>query len=310
VSSGPRVVAIGGGHGLAKALTALRRLDVRPTAVVTVADDGGSTGRLRRDLDIIAIGDIRMALLALATEEPLAALLAHRFVRGELAGHALGNLALVALAEQASGDFVTALDRAAGLLACAGRVLPATTTPVQLKARVAGEEVDGQVQVATATAPIEAVWLEPADPPGCRAAVEAIETADLVLLGPGSLFTSVVATLLVPQIGAAVTGTSARVAAVLNICTQPGETTGFSATAHIDGLVAHLPDLVLDAVVLHDGPPGAGDGDPIAPELDHAAVRDVVTGDVLARDEHGCPAWGHDPDRLAEVLRPLVHGPA
>jgi uncharacterized cofD-like protein len=300
-----RVVAVGGGHGLAKALAALRLLDVEPTAVVTVADDGGSSGRLRRDLAIIAPGDLRMALLTLARNRDLAGVLGHRFGRGELQGHALGNLLLVALAERAEGDFVAALDAAAELLDCAGRVLPCTTVPVQMKARVHGQQVDGQVSVARAEGPIEAVWLEPGDPAACKEAVEAIETADVVLLGPGSLFTSVIATLLVPGIGRAVADSAARVVAMLNLTTQPGETTGFDAVAHVDSLIAHLPSLHLDAVLLHDGPVGIGEGDPIRPDLEHAAVGEVVRADLLTRDD-GEPSWGHDPGRLAAALGPLL----
>jgi uncharacterized cofD-like protein len=300
------VVAVGGGHGLANALEALQRLDVEPTAVVTVADDGGSSGRLRRDLGIIPPGDLRMALLTLARDRGLADVLGHRFVRGELEGHALGNLLLVALAERADGDFVAALDAAAGLLDCAGRVLPATTTPVQLKARVHGQEVDGQVRVAQAEGPIECVWIEPGRPAGCREAVAAIEAAELVLLGPGSLFTSVVAALLVPTIGEAVVASRAPVVAILNLSTQPGETTGFTCDAHIDALVAHLPELQLDAVVVHEGPPGIGEGEPIVPDLQHAAVSEVVRADLLRRDPDGAPGWGHDPDRLAAALRPIL----
>lgn len=300
------VVAIGGGHGLARALAALRLLDVEPTAIVTVADDGGSSGRLRRDLDIIAPGDLRMALLTLARTRGLADALGHRFAQGELAGHALGNLLLVALAERADGDFVAALDEAGRLLDCAGRVLPATTTPVQLKARVAGGQLDGQVRVGTAASPIEAVWLEPGDPPACPEAVAAIEAADVLLLGPGSLFTSVVAALLVPEIGSAVAAARATVIQVLNITTQPGETTGFDRPAHVDALIAHVPDLVVDVAIVHDGPTGLGDGEPIGGTLQHPAVRSVVTADLLTRTDDGRPAWGHDPARLAAALRPVL----
>jgi uncharacterized cofD-like protein len=299
---GAKVVAIGGGHGLSRALAALRLLDVEPTAVVTVADDGGSTGRLRRDLGIIAPGDLRMALLTLARDAELAAVMGHRFARGELEGHPLGNLLLVALAERADGDFVAGLDAAARLLDCAGRVLPATTTPVELHARVAGAQLDGQVRVASAASPIEVVWLAPHDPPGCKEAVAAIADADLVVLGPGSLFTSVIATLLVPDIGAAVVATPAPVVAVLNITAQPGETTGYRCAAHVDALVAHVPGLTLDAAIVHDGPDGVGEGSSIGADLDHGAVDRVIRADLLSRDADGRPRWGHDPQRLAAAI--------
>jgi uncharacterized cofD-like protein len=305
---GPNVAAVGGGHGLARALGALRRLDVRPTAVVTVADDGGSSGRLRRELGVIPPGDLRMALLTLARHDDLAGALGHRFQAGGLDGHALGNLLLVALAEQSDGDFVAALDRAARLLDCAGRVLPATCDSVQLKASVAGEEVGGQVRVATATGRVERVWLEPERPRACPAAVDALAGADVVVLGPGSLFTSVIATLLVPGLPEALTGGSARVVYVANLLTQPGETSGLTLADHVDALVAHVPGLELDAVVAHDGPVGAtGDGaQPLGHSLTHPRVRRVVAADVAARTPDGAVAWGHDPTRLAAALRPLL----
>lgn len=298
------VVAIGGGHGLARALAALRLLEVEPTAVVTAADDGGSSGRLRRDLGIIAPGDLRMALLALARNPDLASAMAHRFGRGELQGHALGNLVLVALAERAGGDFVAALDHAAALLDCAGRVLPSTTEAVQLKAIVAGEQVEGQVSVATAHGRIERVWLEPERPAPCDAAATAIASADVVVLGPGSLFTSVLAALLVPDIGRAVVDTSAAVVQILNIHTQPGETTGFDAAAHVTALAEHVPGLVPDVVVAHDGPVAAGAA--VGADLARAAVTRVVTGDLVGRDPDGRPTWGHDPGRLASALAGLL----
>ncbi|HUH06437.1 MAG TPA: gluconeogenesis factor YvcK family protein [Egibacteraceae bacterium] len=300
--SAPSVVALGGGHGLARALSALRLLGASPTAVVTVADDGGSSGRLRRDLGIIAPGDLRMALLALARDDAFADALAHRFASGDLAGHALGNLLLVALAERRGGDFVAALDEAGRLLRCAGRVLPATTSPVQLHARIAGAEVEGQVRVMTSEGPIEQVWLSPRDAAACGPAIEAIDGAELIMLGPGSLFTSVLATLLAPGIADAVMRSAATVVYVANISTQPIETAGFDARAHVAALVHHLPGLTLDAVVLHDGPPAPGPGAPIGTELEHPAVRSVVTADLLARDDDDRPASGHDPLRLAGAV--------
>lgn len=294
-----RVVAMGGGHGLARGLEALTRLELAPTAVVTVADDGGSTGRLRRELDIIAPGDLRKALIALARNRPLADVLTHRFARGWLEGHPLGNLLLVALAEQEGGDFVRALERAAGLLDCAGRVLPATVEQVQLKARVAGTQVDGQARVARSGGRIERVWLEPGDPVATEEAVAAVEAADLVVLGPGSLFTSVIATLLVPALADALAATAARVVHVVNIRTQPGETSGLDASTHVEEILAHVPRLRLDAVVVHDGP--VGDGGAVTGEVREDLVPLVVRADVVARRD-GRPGWEHDPARLARAL--------
>ena len=181
--SGPgaatRAVAIGGGHGLSRTLAALTRVVDDVTAIVTVADDGGSSGRLRRDLDVLPPGDLRMALAALARDRDLAALLQYRFRQGELAGHSLGNLILIALTDLAGADPLRALDRVARTLDIPGRVLPCTTAPMTLRARTPDGEVTGQVAVA-ATPRLERVWLDPADLPATPAALEAVEGADLI----------------------------------------------------------------------------------------------------------------------------------
>jgi uncharacterized cofD-like protein len=303
-----RVAAVGGGHGLSRALAALRALDLAPTAVVTVADDGGSSGRLRRELGIIPPGDLRMALLTLARNRPLAEAFAHRFERGQLEGHALGNLLLVALAERTAGDFVAALEAAGDLLHAAGRVLPATAASVQLKAWVGGEEVGGQAAVARARGRIERVWLEPEAPPACGAAVDALRAADVIVLGPGSLFTSIIAALLVPDIAAAVADGGARVVYVGNVLTQPGETSGLDARAHVAALLANVDGLRLDLVLLHDGPVPPGPGTRLGTDLGDLAVGRVVCGDLVRRDDDGAPCYDHDPQRLADALRPLLAG--
>jgi uncharacterized cofD-like protein len=300
------VVGIGGGHGLARALTALDLLGERPTAVVTVADDGGSSGRLRDDHGVVALGDLRMALFALAEHSDLAQVFQHRFAGGDLEGHALGNLVLLGLLEMADGDIVEALDHAAGLLQCRGRVLPSTPDAVQLHGRIGGRSVGGQVRVATATDRVERVWLEPAEPRACPEAVAAILAADVVVLGPGSLFTSVLAALLVPGIATALTRSAAAVVLVCNLRTQPGETSDFDAAAHVDALVEHVPDLRLDAVLLHDGPTAAGPGRALASELEHSAVRRVVRADLALRLPGGGVGAMHDPRRLADTLGPLL----
>lgn len=302
----PAVVALGGGHGLARALTALRSLGIRPTAVVTVADDGGSSGRLRSELDIIAPGDLRKALLALARNAPLADALAHRFAQGQLAGHALGNLFLVALAERVGGDFVKALDAAATLLDCEGRVLPATTHPVSLEALVAGQQVNGQARVTHARGPVERVWLDPADPPACPEAECAIAEADAVVLAPGSLFTSIAAVLLVPALAAALARTDARVIMVGNVATQAGETDGLDLAAHVGSLLRHVPGVTLDAVLAHDGPCPEG-AQLLGTTLHHPRVRDVRRADLVTRRRDGSVVAVHDSDRLAAALAPLLN---
>jgi uncharacterized cofD-like protein len=301
------VVGVGGGHGLSRALAALRLLDVSPTAIVTVADDGGSSGRLREQHGVIALGDMRRALFTLARDAELATLVNHRFQQGELEGHALGNLILLGLLELCDGDVVTALDRAARLLDCAGRVLPCTVEPVQLRARIGGRDVAGQVRVATAAEPVERVWLAPAQPEACAEAVTALCESDLVVLGPGSLFTSIIAALLVPGIADALAESSATIVVVANLLTQPGETGEFDAKAHLDALIAHVPGIRLDAVVLHDGPQPLGPGRPLGTPVEHPAIGRIIAADLAARRDDGTVVGLHDPPRLAQALRPLLH---
>jgi len=297
-----RIVAIGGGHGLSRVLLACRRLGVAPTAVVTVADDGGSSGRLRRDLGIIALGDLRMALLALARTEPLADVLAHRFERGHLEGHAVGNLILVALTESTGGDVVAALGRAEALLDCAGSVLPSTLEPVNIAAVVAGARVNGQALITRTRGRLESIWLEPHEPPACADAVAAVEAADAVVLGPGSLYTSVIVNLLVPDLRRAVCATDARLVHVANVQAPPGETSHLSLGEHVEQLHAALGRRSLDVVVMHDGPTPDGAGTPLFPADDLDGVAHTITADLLTRDDDGYVGAAHDADRLATAL--------
>jgi uncharacterized cofD-like protein len=301
---GTRAVSIGGGHGAARTLRALPRVVDHVTAVVTVADDGGSSGRLRRDLDVVPPGDLRMALMALARRPELAAIVGYRFPRGELAGHSLGNLVLVALQELSEGDIVVALDRLAALLGVPGRVLPCTPVDITLHASTSAGGVTGQVAVA-ATPRLERVWLEPADPPATEEAVAAIERADLVVLGPGSLYTSLLPNLLVPGIADAVVRTAAPVVFVANLREQPGETEGMTIVDHLDALTAHVPDLDLDVIVAHEGPvPQDASAGPLF--VDVAGLRDrnerILTADLL--DARDC----HDPAVLAAVFDRILRG--
>ena len=294
---GTRAVAIGGGHGLARSLRALRSVVDHITAVVTVADDGGSSGRLRRDLGILPPGDLRMALTALADEAGLAQIVDYRFDRGELAGHSLGNLMLVALEQLSDGDLVVGLDRLAGMLGVPGRVVPCTLVAVTLHATASGSGVTGQVAVA-ATPRLERVWLEPDAPAATPEAVAAIARADLVVLGPGSLYTSLLPNLLVPGIAAAVSATDAPVVYVANLREQAGETEGMSVLDHLDALSEHVPELSVDLLVAHDGPDPAPHGRPLPIDRDRFAgrVKDVVVADLL--DGHD----GHEPAALARVF--------
>jgi uncharacterized cofD-like protein len=300
----PNVVAVGGGHGCARTLRALRRLGVSATAVVSVADDGGSSGRLRRDHQVVALGDLRAALLALAAPEPpgeagdgapgaiLREVLGHRFGGGDLDGHSLGNLVLLARLEARAGDLIAALDDVGRLLGSAGRVLPSTTAGVTLVAETAGGEVRGQAAVA-GTRRIRRVRLEPAEPDAPAEVLAAVAGADLVVLGPGSLFTSLLPNLLVPGLAAALAGASARTVLVANLREQPGETEGMSLRAHVEALAAHVPTLRIDTVLADPdsalGATGWTGGPPVQ------AVR-------LA----GPRGISHDPQLLAGALADLL----
>jgi len=305
-TTGPRVVAFGGGHGLAASLEALRTLTSELTAVVTVADDGGSSGRLREELGVLPPGDLRMAMAALAGGDEWhqlwAQLFQHRFPGGgNLGGHAVGNLVMTALVDLL-GDPVVALDASSRLLGARGRVLPLSTQPLEIVADVIGldpddagaaVEVRGQVAVATTPGQVVRVHLEPAEPHGCADAVDAIGAADWAVLGPGSWFTSVIPHLLVPDIAKAITETSARRLVALNLSPQPGETDGFSPTTHLEVLAAHAPELEIDVVLADETAVISSEG-----ELRDCAralgARLVVRR--IGRDD-GTPR--HDPKRLA-----------
>ena len=261
-ADGPRVVALGGGHGLWASLRALRRITPHLTAIVTVADDGGSSGRLRTELGALPPGDLRMALAALAGEDTWgrtwAQVLQHRFGGdGPLAGHAVGNLLLAGIAE-ATGDPVWALELVGQLLGGTGRVLPASPVPLVVLADILGRDpaapevttrVEGQVAVATTAGSVVALHLQPTNPPACAEAVKAVQEADWVVLGPGSWFTSVLPHLLVPELREALQSSPARRVIALNLAPQPGETEGFSPEAHLEVLARHAPGLVPDVVL-------------------------------------------------------------
>jgi uncharacterized cofD-like protein len=305
--SGTHAVAIGGGHGLARTLQALPRVVDEVTAVVTVADDGGSSGRLRRDLGVLPPGDLRMAVAALARDEDLARLLQYRFDRGELGGHSLGNLVLVAMQDLAEGDVIRALDRLGRFVGVPGRVLPCTTTPVTLHARTPAGPVVGQAAVAS-TPRLREVWLRCDDgsetPQAAPAAVAAIAAADLVVLGPGSLYTSLLPNLLVPGIASAVAATAAPTVLVANLREQPGETEGLTLADHLDALDRHVPGLHVDVLLAHVGDAPHGVGAPLA--ADPGALEGRV-GRLLTRDLFD-GADGHDPEALAVVFDEVLRG--
>ncbi|HEX7105576.1 MAG TPA: uridine diphosphate-N-acetylglucosamine-binding protein YvcK [Acidothermaceae bacterium] len=304
-TAGLKVVALGGGHGLAASLSALRRITSELTAVVTVSDNGGSSGRLRKEFGVLPPGDLRMALAALCGDDPWgrtwAEVVQHRFKsRGALHDHALGNLLIVAINELL-GDEVAALDLVAELLRARGRVLPMSIVPLDIEADVAGLDperprvtrtVRGQVAVATARGDIMGVRLAPPDPPACPQAVAAVLDADWIVLGPGSWFSSVIPHLLVPELAAALVSSPARKLVALNLAPQPGETSNFSPETHLDVLAAHAPGLSIDVVLADEGVVARAD-------TLRSAVADLGGRLVLApvAMDDGTPR--HDPKRLA-----------
>lgn len=288
---GPAVVAVGGGHGLATTLRAARTYAGSLTAVVSVADNGGSTGRLRAAHPRAAPGDLRKCLVALAAQPtPLVRAMEHRFDAGELAGHAFGNLLIAAL-EDTEGDLVEALDEIGGLIGAVGRVLPATTVPVELRALVgSGAEVRGQVEVG-GRADLVRVALDPPDPPACPAALAAVDGADQIVLGPGSLYTSVLAATAVPGLRDAIEDSGAQLVYLCNLRPQAGETAGYTVADHVRALHRHgvRPDLIVyDPAGVPLGPAWSG-----APT---ALARRVARPDGLA----------HDPGLLGAVLAELA----
>lgn len=308
LSRGPRIVALGGGTGLPSVLRGLKNYTANLTAIVTVADDGGSSGRLRGDLGMLPPGDIRNCMIALADTEPLMEqLFQHRFESGELAGHNFGNLFLAAM-EQVVGDFVTGLGESSRVLAVRGTVLPATLDNVTLHALLSdGQVIRGESRIGHASLPIQKVWMDPPDATPLAEAIEAIKGADMIVLGPGSLYTSVLPNLLVTPIADAIRRSKALKVYVANIMTQPGETDHFSLTDHVATLEKHVgPDLI-DVVLVNNEPipeqvreryqqegadPVHSPGDPHLGAILVVAER-LVSVETVIR---------HDPEKLARSL--------
>lgn len=311
-SDEPAVVALGGGHGLAASLAALRRLTSDLTAVVTVADNGGSSGRLREEFGALPPGDLRMALAALCGDDrwgqTWARVLQHRFASdGDMNGHAVGNLLIVALWELLD-DHVAGLDWVGGLLGARGRVLPMALTPLDIAAEVRGLDparpedtsvVRGQVEVATTAGKVLDVRLEPHDPSACPEAVRAILEADWVVLGPGSWYSSVIPHVLVPGQRQALEETEARVLVNLNLVAQQGETEGYTPEDHLAALHRHAPGLRIDTVL--------ADSSSVPDESRlKAAAESLGAQLVLADVALDVSAGQHDPEKLARAYALIV----
>lgn len=303
---GLRVVAMGGGHGLAQGLLAVQDYADVITAVVSVADDGGSSGRLTPGLGIPPPGDLRRALLALSPEPSLwRDLVGHRFEGADIEGHSLGNLILAALTHL-SGDFEEALATLGRLLGARGDVVPASPQPLALEATVDGVGVFGQVNIARSRGTIEDLRVVPTDAVASSAALRALAAADQIVIGPGSLFTSLVAVLKVPGIVDAVNASPAAVVYVCNLATQDGETLGLDAVGHVRALCGHSGMRLPDSVVLHDGVVEVpAPIEPIRPNRDAVAALGVrVETADLADPAADWPR--HHPVRLGGVLRRLA----
>lgn len=309
------VVALGGGHGLHASLSALRRVVDDLTAVVTVADNGGSSGRLRDEFGVLPPGDLRMALAALCGDDEWgqtwASVLQHRFAGdGEMHGHSLGNLLIVALWEQLGGEHVDGLDWVGRLLDARGRVLPMSLVPIDLTAEVLGHDpsypdavqtVRGQVEVATTPGRILSIDLDPADAPACPEAIGAVTTADWVVMGPGSWYSSVIPHLRVPELREALVETEAKIVVVLNLGEQKGETDGYGPVDHLAALLEHAPGLRIHTVL--------ADVDSVPdPELLEGVVRSHGARLVLAPVAVPGSRTQHDPVRLADAYAGIFNG--
>ncbi|GBF10640.1 YvcK family protein [Tepidibacillus sp. HK-1] len=253
----PKVVVIGGGTGLSVMLRGLKKQNLDLTAVVTVADDGGSSGKLRSELNMLPPGDIRNVLIALANTEPLLEkLLQHRFQQGEgLAGHSLGNL-LIAAMQEITGDFVLAIKELSRVLAVKGQVLPATLQKVHLSAELTdGTIINGEsnIPLAAQNRGIKRVFINPTDVKPLEDAILAIQQADAVVIGPGSLYTSVIPNLLVNGIKEEVLSTKAKKIYICNVMTQPGETDHYSAVDHVNAIEEHVGQKFIDYVIVNEG---------------------------------------------------------
>jgi uncharacterized cofD-like protein len=309
---GPKVVAFGGGHGLSASLSALREVTGNLTAVVTVADDGGSSGVIRDELDGLPPGDLRMALASLAGSDDHSQLWAqvcqHRFGGdATLAGHPVGNLLLTGLSE-VTRDPVVALDLVGRLLGAVGRVLPLSVRPIDIVAEVIGLdptdpgspcEVRGQVAVATTRGQVIGVRLDPPSVDACPQAVDAVLEADWVVFGPGSWFTSVIPHLLVPDMLKALTMTQARRIVTLNMSAQTGETEGFSPETHLEVFGAHAPDLPVDIVLAARRALESG-----RPSL-QAAAKSLGADLVVAHLGNDPSVPTHDPQRLSAAYHSI-----
>jgi len=309
---GPRIVALGGGTGLSSLLRGLKKYSHNLTAIVTVTDDGGSSGELRKNLGILPPGDIRNCLTALADdEEMLSHVFQYRFgERAGVNGHSLGNLFISALAD-ITGSFEEAVAESGRVLAVKGRVLPATLRDVKLVAEInlpdEGREINvvGESTIPKIDGKIEHIWLEPSNPLPFPPAVQAILNADLIIIGPGSLYTSVIPNLLVPGLADALKSSRALKFFVCNVANQEGETLGYTWCDHIQAIEKHIKDLHFDIILCNSDshmkmPKGVK---AVLPDPQLEEQHSVYFASIADAEN----PWRHDPKRLAEVITDLYH---
>lgn len=309
---GPRIVAIGGGHGLATVLRGLKEYSHNITAIVTVADDGGSSGRLRRDVGILPPGDVRNCLAALSNNEALLAqLFQYRFPNGNSAldGHSFGNLFITALAE-VSGSFEEAVAESGRVLAVRGQVLPSTLHNVRLEADVMLPHsmkeirVKGESQIPKSNGCVRRVWLEPSSPPAFPRSIQAILAADLIVIGPGSLYTSILPNLLVPDLNEAVRASRAMKLFVCNVATQPGETNGYTCGDHLRAIEEHIGSHIVDIAVVNNNNEGK-----LPQEVDWVMAEPGLEEDYALYSADVIDPlhpWRHDSQKLSQVIIELL----
>lgn len=313
LNRGPKIVVVGGGTGLSSLLRGLKLYSANITAIVTVADDGGSSGRLRQEFGVLPPGDIRNCLAALADQEKLLTeLFQYRFSAGSgLVGHSFGNLFLTAMSE-ITGDLERAIAASSQVLAVRGRVLPATLSDVCLWAELAdGRRIEGESNITAANGKIVKIGCTPDNPPALPAVLKAIEEADYIIIGPGSLYTSIIPNLLVPKITEAIAKVSVPRVYVCNIMTQPGETVGYTVADHIRAIDEACGQKLFDAVVVHRRVPSAQvlikyaqvNSHPVFLDREEVANlgRRIVLSNVMYEDEK-INFVRHNPERLARVL--------
>ncbi len=316
LGQGPKVVVIGGGTGLSTLLRGLKRRTANLTAIVTVADDGGSSGRIREDLQMIAPGDLRNCLVALAEKEGLMEeLFKHRFGgNGDLSGHSFGNLFLAALTEVLDGDVERALEASSKILKVQGRVIPSSTENVKLIATMTdGTVVEGESQIPHPGKAIAKLTSEPLLPKPQGAALQAIDEADAIILGPGSLYTSIMPNLLVDKIAEHIQASKAAKLYICNVMTQPGETEGYTVSQHVKAITDHFGEGLIDTVLVNESvipeevllkyeAKGAAPVKVDSEALDTMNVR-VIKADLM----HGSDKAIHNPDRLGKVVMDVLY---